>query len=97
MPKTNVTITAQNTWSDPISIIGAFNISISGTFTATVSVQRRENSGASWRDVKTYTAAAEEVGDDPMPMQYRVGVATGAFTSGTITASLNGRETARGR
>jgi hypothetical protein len=32
----------------------------------------------------------EEVGDDPILNYYRIGVATGNYTSGTVVASING-------
>jgi hypothetical protein len=89
MPRTSVSITAQNTFSNPIQVVGSFNLSISGTFVATVTVQRSED-GTTWRNVTTYTAPVETVGYDPILNYYRVGVATGGFTSGTVVASMNG-------
>jgi len=89
MPRTSVSITAQNTFSDPIRVVGSFNLSISGTFVATVTVQRSED-GTTWRNTDTWTAPSEEVGYDPILNYYRVGVATGNYTSGTVVASMNG-------
>jgi hypothetical protein len=89
MPKTSVSAGAQNTFSDAIQVVGSFNLSISGTFVATVTVQRSED-GTTWRDVDTFTAPTEEVGYDPILNYYRVGVATGDYTSGTAVASING-------
>jgi hypothetical protein len=89
MPRTSVSAAAENTWSDPIRIVGSFNLSISGTFSATVTVQRSED-GTTWRNVDTWTAPSEEVGYDPILNYYRVGVATGGYTSGTAVASMNG-------
>lgn len=89
MPRTSVSAAAENTWSDPIRILGSFNLSISGTFSATVTVQRSED-GTTWRNVDTWTAPSEEVGYDPILNYYRVGVATGGYTSGTAVASMNG-------
>jgi len=89
MPRTSVSAAAQNTFSDPIQIVGSFDISISGTFVATLTAQRSED-GTTWRDVKAYTASAEEVGYDPILTYYRVGVKTGNYTSGTVVASING-------
>lgn len=89
MARTSVSITAQNTFSDSIRIVGSFNLSVSGTFVASVVAQRSED-GTTWRDVKTYTAPAEEVGYDPILNYYRVGVKTGGYTSGTVVASING-------
>jgi hypothetical protein len=92
MPRTSVSAAAQNTWSDAIQIVGSFNLSISGTFSATVTVQRSDD-GTVWRNTDTWTAPAEEVGYDPILNYYRVGVATGNYTSGTAVASLNGYST----
>lgn len=89
MPRTSVSAAAQNTFSDSIKIVGSFDISISGTFSATVTAQRSED-GTTWRDVKSWTAPAEEVGYDPILTFYRVGVKTGGYTSGTAIASING-------
>lgn len=89
MPRTSVTASAQNTWSDPIRIVGSFNVSISGTFVATATVQRSDDA-TTWRNVNTWTAPAEEVGTDPILNYYRIGVATGNYTSGTVVASING-------
>ena len=89
MPRTSVSAGAQNTWSDSIKIVGSFNLSISGTFAGTVTVQRSED-GTTWRNTDTWTAPAEEVGYDPILNYYRVGIATGEYTSGTAVAYLNG-------
>ena len=89
MPRTSVSAAAENTWSDPIRIMGSFNLSISGTFSATVTVQRSED-GTTWRNVDTWTAPSEEVGYDPMKNYYRGGVKTGDYTSGSVTIQLNG-------
>ncbi len=80
-------ITAQNTFTDPVQLTGNFNLSISGTFAATVTVQR-SNDNSTWRDVDTFTAPSEEVGYEPEVMWYRAGVKTGAFTSGTADVRL---------
>lgn len=81
------TIGAQNTFSDAVQLTGYFNLSISGTFAATVVVQRSTDN-TNWRDVDTFTAPFEGVGMDPEVMWYRVGVKTGAFTSGSIVVRL---------
>lgn len=83
-------ITAQNTFTDAVRLEGYFNLSISGTWAATVTVQRSIDN-ATWVDVDTFTANSEEVGFEPELMWYRVGVKTGEFTSGTVVLRL-GRE-----
>lgn len=92
MPATTKTISAQNTFTDPIHIIGDFNLSISGTFAGTVTVQRSTD-GTTWRDVDTFAAPSESVGYDPMKNFYRAGIKTGDYTSGSATILLNGYDT----
>ena len=58
MPRTSVSAGAADTWSDAIQVVGSFNLSISGTFSATVTVQRSDD-GTTWRDVDTFTAPSE--------------------------------------
>lgn len=86
----NVTadITAQNTFTDKIQVIGHFNLSISGTWAATVTVQRSWD-GTNWFDVDTFTSNYEGVGFDAEEVYYRVGVKTGEFTSGTVAVRLS--------
>lgn len=83
-------ITTENTFSTAAQLEGYFNLSISGTFVATVTVQRSPDN-STWQDVDTFTIPSEEVGFDPEFMWYRVGVKTGDFTSGTVVVRL-GRE-----
>jgi hypothetical protein len=83
-------IVAQNTFSDAARLEGYFNLSISGTWVATVTVQRSIDN-STWVDVNTFTTNFEGVGFEPEFMWYRVGVKTGAFTSGTVVVRL-GRE-----
>lgn len=84
-------ITAENSFTDPVQIEGYFNLSISGTFSATVTVQRSTDK-TNWRDVDSWTTPAEEYGFDPEYMWYRVGVKTGGFTSGTVDVRLGSED-----
>jgi len=86
----SASITAQNTFTDAARLEGYFNISISGTFAATVTVQRSIDN-STWVDVDSFTAPYEGTGFDPEFMWYRVGVKTGDYTSGTVVARI-GRE-----
>jgi hypothetical protein len=83
-------ITAEDTFTDPARLEGYFNLSISGTWAATVTVQRSIDN-STWVDVNTYTANFEGTGFEPEFMWYRIGVKTGDFTSGTVAVRL-GRE-----
>ena len=81
------TITAQNSFTDSVQITGWFNISVSGTFGATVTAQRSPDN-VNWFDVDSWTAPVEEVGMEPEVLWYRVGVKTGDFTSGSVVVRL---------
>lgn len=81
------TITGENSFTDPIQISGWFNVSISGTFVASVSVQRSIDK-STWLDVDAWTEATEQVGMEPEVLWYRVGVKTGGFTSGSAVVRV---------
>jgi len=82
-------ISAENTFSDGLYTEGDFNLSISGTFVATITVQRSFDKGSTWRDVDTFTAPIETYGVDPEPVVvYRAGVKTGDYTSGTVSIRI---------
>ena len=85
---TTKSISAENTFSDAVSLEGYFNISISGTFVATVTVQRSYDAGSTWHDVDSWTAPAEEVGFDPEFRLYRIGVKSSNYTSGTVEVRI---------
>ena len=82
----------ENTYTTAIYISGYFNLSISGTWAGTVTVQRSWDLGTSWVDVSTYTANTQKVGFEPEEnIQYRVGIKTGGYTSGTAVMRLSQR------
>ena len=84
-----VELSAENTFSDGLYVDNAFNLSISGTFVATITVQRSFDLGSTWRDVDTFTAPIETFGSDPEPVVvYRAGIKTGEYTSGTATVRI---------
>jgi len=80
-------IAAQNTFTTAKMLQGDFNVSVSGTFAATVTVQRSPDN-SSWFDVNTFTTPIETAGFEPELMWYRVGVKTGDYTSGTAAVRL---------
>lgn len=83
-------ISASNTFT-PSTLIQAqdsFDISISGTFVATVVVQRSKDD-ATWLDVETFTTPAEKTGVAGSAWYFRVGIKAGAYTSGTATVSIH--------
>lgn len=95
----NVTnsISAENTFTAAITVTNVgttrgFSISISGVFVATVTLQRSFDGGASWVDVTSYTvptAVTYADGLDNQDIQYRIGVKTGGYTSGTAVVQLS--------
>lgn len=67
-----------------------FNVSVSGTFSATVALQRSFDGGSTWLTVWTTTTAAELVVDTVEPgTLWRLGVRTGDYTSGTVAARVS--------
>lgn len=94
----SASVTAENQFTSTIRVDGvdsqrAFTIVRSGTWVATVTLQRSLVSDAGpWEDVTTYTTNATIVYNDLLDNQdawYRIGVKTGDFTSGTVSLELN--------
>ena len=95
--------TATNTFSgddqfgDYIRIVGIdntrqFSLSLTGTFSATVTLQRSIAEPGAWEDFKTYTTATSANIDDGLDNQiiyYRLGIKSGDYTSGSVTAVLS--------
>lgn len=92
-------VSAENTFSDTIKVTGVgadrtFTINLTGTWVGTVTLQRSidsstgpfsDVSGESWTANTTVTYSD---GLDNQIVYYRIGVKTGNYTSGTVTASL---------
>jgi len=76
----SVTISAQNQWTDPISLGkgGYATLSINSLSDSTVTLQRKID-GTNWRDVDTWTADAEEDYYASESQDIRLGVATGDY------------------
>lgn len=89
-------ITAADQWSGEIRITGVedtrkFTVERSGTWSATITLQRSLGAPGAWTDVATYTSNGSVEFDDGLDNQiayYRIGVKTGNFTSGTAEVSL---------
>lgn len=69
------------------SLVQETQVSIFGTFDATATVQFSRD-GLSWRDVETFTAATEQIYTTKGPIQIRVGVKAGDYTSGDVEVEL---------
>lgn len=90
-------VSAQNTFTNAILVTGtgaarAFGVVITGTFNATVTLQRSVGDDTSWVDVTSYTTTQSTTLTDNLENQtiyYRLGVKTGNYTSGTATCTLN--------
>jgi hypothetical protein len=81
-------VSAQNTFTDAITLEGCGALTVSGTFVATVSLQVKAD-GVNWVDTgDTITAPGRRIIQDGTRDEYRAGVKTGGFTSGTATIVL---------
>lgn len=87
---TTRTVTAANQFTDAVGLVGYFNLSVSGIWVGTVTVQRSYDSGSTWFDVDTWIANTQEYGLEPeRGIQYRVGIKTDEFTSGSCVLRLS--------
>lgn len=85
-------ISAQNIFTPWVALLGEFNLSISGTWVGTVTIQRSFDGGVTALDVEQYIANAEDAGYEPRGeggTLYRVGFKTGDYTSGTANVRIN--------
>ena len=89
-------ITATDVYSDPIRVTGigtgrVFAITITGTWVATVTLQRSVGAPGAWTDVASYTTNQSTTLNDTLDNQiiyYRIAVKPASYTSGTINAGL---------
>ena len=82
-------LTLQNTFTTPQKCFGLFNISISGTWGGTLTLQRSFDA-TTYLDVKTYTTNAEERGLEPeQDVYYRLGFKTGSSPTGTAVLRVS--------
>ncbi|MFN0043573.1 MAG: hypothetical protein ACKVSF_10235 [Alphaproteobacteria bacterium] len=88
--KSTASISAQNIFCDPIQLSGPFNFSLSGTWSATVWLQRSYDGGSTWLDVQGYTANVEDAwSEHEVGVLWRFGVKTGGYTSGTVIGRMS--------
>jgi hypothetical protein len=93
------TIAAQNSFSSPITLKKGGVLTLTGTWTATVTVQRYDTGSAAWVDVTNNSGTATTfttngtftIAPNDVQALYRWGVKTGNFTSGSIVGSIEGR------
>ncbi|MBY5849787.1 hypothetical protein HFN51_04345 [Rhizobium leguminosarum] len=81
-------LAALNAVSDAVLIPtgDTFDLSISGTFVATLSLQRSKDGLTAWLDVEAFTAPAQRTGVSGSAWFYRV-IAT-VYTSGTAVVDI---------
>lgn len=88
--KSEASLVAQNTFTGQIVLSKGFNLSVSGTWAGTITVQRSFDDGVTFVDVEAFTANTERVGDEPeLNIVYRAGFKTGEYTSGTAVVRLS--------
>lgn len=91
LERTEKDITAENSFCEAIAVDRRkFNLRLTGTWVATVTVQRKLKGDSTWEDVESFTENGAYVGYEPeMSTTYRVGVKTGDFTSGTVAVRIS--------
>ena len=89
-------LTGANQFSSYIRVTGTetsrqFTVTLTGTWSATVTLQRSVGEPGAWVDVVEYTGNGTTTYDDNLDNQtiyYRIGIKTGDYTSGTANAAL---------
>ena len=92
----SVTANGEGQFSNPIRVVGVdssrvFTYTVSGTWTATVTLQRSIGEVGSWTDVLTTAVNVSTTHDDGLDNQivfYRIGIDTGDYTSGDAVCTL---------
>lgn len=85
----SASLTAANTYTTPVRVLGEANIWISGTWAGTITLQATYD-GTTWIDVQAYTANAVDVLYEPeVGIAYRLGFKAGAYTSGTAVVRIS--------
>lgn len=94
--KVTANISGEDQFTGHIRVSGveasrAFTLTLSGTWSATVTLQRSVGEPGSWVDVTTYLGNIVTNYNDALDNQiiyYRIGVKAGDYTSGTVEADL---------
>jgi len=88
-------VTAQNSFTDPLPLSAGdkASVSVSGTFNTLVTLQRRFGAGA-WADIPNpdgsfgFAGPTQQTYEADESCELRLGVKTGDFTSGTVECRL---------
>lgn len=84
------TLTAQNTFTDWVTLRGNADVSASGISDSTVTVQRTFDGGATVKDVESFTADFERALDaSAQGADYRIGIKTGDYGTDTVVCELS--------
>jgi len=87
---TTRSIAGENQFTDAAKLQGYFNLSLSGIWVGTITIQRSFDKGDTWFDVDTFTENIQEYGFEPEGgIYYRAGTKEGAYTSGTCVVRLS--------
>jgi len=77
------------TYSAALNVVpGQVDVSISGTWTGTVTVERKLASDAAWLTVDTFTSNFQGYYTGATGQQLRIGAANGDWGSGTMTLKI---------
>lgn len=68
--------------------VGKADLSVWGTFVATIAIQRQE-AGGNWGTIETVTEPVEKVLTNALNMPFRINVTS--YTSGTINYRITGQ------
>lgn len=88
--KVEDSLSAENTFGEALQLDAndRYAVSVSGTFVATVTIQRRFD-GENWRDIEAYTVETEKDGIAAAGQTIRLGIKTGDYTSGAALCRIS--------
>ena len=92
-------LSAQNTFGDALALVRGGVLTLSGTWVATVSLQRKDANAGTWHDVTNNSGTATTftgngtytVDPNLIDALYRWGIKTGNYTSGTVVGVFEAR------
>lgn len=95
--KVESSLSADDTFSNEIRVTGIgaarlFSITISGTWSGTITLQRSISEPGAWTDAMSWTGNVSTTGDDALDNQiiyYRIGFKASSHTSGTADVTLD--------
>lgn len=87
---TKKTLSAENTFCDPLGVGagGHFTVSISGDSVGVLTLQVSRDNRATWADVAAYSGPVEDYGFEAEGADFRMGFKPGAYTSGTAIVRI---------